>query len=68
MSNLNDGGRLDQALETIDESKRSAMRKMLIGAFVAPAVTTFAVNSMMVSTANAAPCTDSSASNCSNVG
>ena len=63
MSDHQNDTRLDQALETVDESKRSALRKMLAGAFAAPVVTTFAVSGMMVSAANAQSCTDS---NCSN--
>ena len=49
MSDHQNDTRLDQALETVDESKRSALRKMLAGAFAAPVVTTFAVSAVMVS-------------------
>lgn len=46
--------RVDGALESVDESKRSALRKMVVGAaFAAPAVATFAVSGMMVTSASA---------------
>ena len=51
MTTPHDNERLDHALETVDESKRSALRKMLAGAFAAPVVTTFAVSAMMVPSA-----------------
>lgn len=45
--------RLNKALESIDESKRSSMRKLLVGAaFVPPVVASFAINGMMVSSAS----------------
>jgi len=50
----NDKDRLDQALETIDSSKRESMRKLLVGAaFVPPAVASFAIYGMTVTSAQA---------------
>lgn len=44
-----DSERLDQALETIDQSKRESMRKMITGAaFVAPLVISFAIDGLTV--------------------
>ena len=60
MATPHDDERLDQALETIDENKRSALRKMLVGAFAAPVVTTFAVSAVMVSSTTMVGATDSS--------
>ena len=46
--------RLDRALETIDESKRASLRKLLVGAaFVPPVVASFAVNGMIVTSVQA---------------
>lgn len=47
-----DPKRLDEALETIDESRRSALRKMVLtAAFAAPVVASFAVDGMLISPA-----------------
>jgi hypothetical protein len=46
-----DGGKtnLDEALEGIDESKRSALRRMIVkSAFVAPVVASFAMAGLTV--------------------
>jgi hypothetical protein len=46
--------RLDQALDMIDESKRGAMRKLLVTAtFASPIVASFAINGMMVTSVHA---------------
>jgi hypothetical protein len=56
--------RLERALETIDESKRSSLRKLLVGAaFVPPVVASFAVNGMIVTSAQAAPASSNMTSN-----
>ncbi len=54
MTGHGDDDRLNTALETIDASKRVAMRKLLVGAaFVPPVVASFAINGMMVTSAQA---------------
>jgi hypothetical protein len=54
----NNGGELEraeQALETIDVSKRESLRKIVLGTmFVAPVVVSFAIDGLMVSPAMAA--------------
>lgn len=59
MSEENNGGdldRLEQALETIDVSKRESMRKMVVGTmFIAPVVMSFAINGLTVGPAMALP-------------
>ena len=51
---MTDQDRLDTALESIDESKRGALRKLLVGAaFAPPVVASFAVNGMIVTSAQA---------------
>jgi hypothetical protein len=43
---------VNKALESIDESKRATLRKMIVGAaYVAPVVTSFAIDGMTVSSA-----------------
>jgi hypothetical protein len=49
----NSDARLDQALDTIDASKRESMRKLVIGSFVVPVVASFAIEGMMVTAAAA---------------
>jgi hypothetical protein len=49
----NSDARLDQALDTIDASKRESMRKLVIGSFVVPVVASFAIEGMMVTAASA---------------
>jgi hypothetical protein len=50
---MSEQDRLNKALESVDESKRAAMRKLLVGAaFVPPVVASFAINGMMVSSAS----------------
>lgn len=45
---------LDRALEEIDTSKREMLRKLVVGAaFVVPAVMTFSVDGLLVSSAKA---------------
>lgn len=51
--------RLEQALDTIDASKRDSMRRLVIGTFVAPVVASFAIEGMMVTSASAANTTTS---------
>jgi len=47
--------RVEAALDRVDESKRSSLRKIVLGtAFVAPVVASFAINGMMVTPALAA--------------
>ena len=46
--------RMERALETIDESRRAALRKLVVGAvFVAPVVASFAINGLTVGPAHA---------------
>jgi hypothetical protein len=50
----NEAERLEQALETIDDSKRASLRKLIVGSvFVAPVVASFAINGLTVSAAHA---------------
>jgi hypothetical protein len=47
-----DSERLEQALETVDQGRRDALRKMVAGtAFVVPAVVSFAIDGLTVSPA-----------------
>jgi len=49
-----DSERLERALETIDQSKRDSMRKMIAGAaFAAPIVISFAIDGLTVGPAMA---------------
>jgi hypothetical protein len=51
---MTDQDRLNRALETIDESKRASLRKLVVGAaFVPPVVASFAVSGMIVTSAQA---------------
>ncbi|MDR3471339.1 MAG: hypothetical protein P4M09_06575 [Devosia sp.] len=55
LSERNSSDRLEAAMESIDESKRTALRKLVVAtAFVAPVVASFAIDGMMVSSALAA--------------
>ena len=46
--------RVEAALDRVDEGKRSALRKIVLGtAFAAPVVASFAINGMMVTPAMA---------------
>lgn len=50
--NLGDGDRMERALETIDQSKRDAMRKLITtAAFAVPVVASFAVDGLVVGSA-----------------
>jgi hypothetical protein len=45
---------VDKALTSIDEAKRATLKRMITGAvYVAPVVTSFAIDGMMVSSAKA---------------
>jgi hypothetical protein len=55
--------RMERALETIDESKRDSLRKIVAGAvFVAPVVASFAINGLTVGSAFAVNRPNSTAS------
>jgi hypothetical protein len=55
MSEHNDSERLEQALETVDKSRRDALRKIVAtSAFAAPVVASFAIGGLTVSSALAA--------------
>lgn len=50
--NLGDGDRMERALETIDQSKRDSMRKLITtAAFAVPVVASFAVDGLVVGSA-----------------
>jgi hypothetical protein len=49
--NEDEADRIKQALETIDESKRDSMRKLVAGAFVTPVVASFASSGLTVAPA-----------------
>ena len=52
MSEHNDSERLEQALETVDKSRRDALRKIVAtSAFAAPVVASFAIGGLTVSSA-----------------
>ena len=56
MSQNNESERLEQALETVDQGRREAMRKLIAtSAFAVPVVVSFAVNGLTVSSALAIP-------------
>ncbi len=47
-------GRMEQALESVDENKRAALCNLVVGAvFVAPVVASFAINGLTVGPAYA---------------
>ena len=51
---VGDGERLDRALETIEQSKRDTLRKLVgAAAWVAPVVVSFAIDGMTVGAAHA---------------
>ena len=53
---MSDDGIHPEFLDRIDESKRSSIRKMLLGtAFVVPAVVSFSLNGLAISEAHAQP-------------
>ncbi|MDB5540988.1 MAG: hypothetical protein JWQ89_2715 [Devosia sp.] len=55
MSDKSEAERLERALETIDQSKRDAMRKLITtAAFAVPVVASFAIDGLVVSPALAA--------------
>jgi hypothetical protein len=55
VSDKSEAERLDRALETIDQSKRDAMRKLITtAAFAVPVVASFAIDGLVVSPALAA--------------
>ncbi len=55
MSEKNESERLEQALETVDQGRRDALRKLVTTtAFAAPVVVSFAINGLTVSPALAA--------------
>jgi len=55
MSEKNESERLDQALDTVDQGRRDALRKLVATTtFVAPVVVSFAVNGLTVNPALAA--------------
>ncbi|MBL8579972.1 MAG: hypothetical protein JNK47_22435 [Mesorhizobium sp.] len=61
---MNDQERLNNALETIDESRRGALRKLVVTAsFAPPVVASFAINGMMVTSVQA----QSGSSNMTNI-
>jgi hypothetical protein len=52
LSEKSEGERLEQALETVDQGRRDALRKLVTtSAFVAPVVASFAINGLTVSPA-----------------
>lgn len=52
----NESERLEQALETVDTSRREALRKLVAtSAFAVPVVVSFAVSGLTVSSALAVP-------------
>lgn len=52
MSEKNESERLEQALETVDQGRRDALRKLVTtSAFAVPVVVSFAVDGLMVSPA-----------------
>jgi hypothetical protein len=54
LAESNNSKHLDRALESVDESRRSFMRKVVVTtAFTAPVVASFAIDGMMVSQASA---------------
>lgn len=58
MTQQHEGGdleRVERALESVNESRRSALRKMLMVAYVAPVVASFAIEGMVVGASAAAP-------------
>ncbi|MDF2983556.1 MAG: hypothetical protein K0Q69_3328 [Devosia sp.] len=60
MSKKNEHERLEQALETVDQGRRDALRKLVTtSAFAAPVVVSFAIDGLMVSPAFAANSTGS---------
>lgn len=55
--------KLDQALESVDASRRQFLRKVVLTtAFTAPIVASFAVDGMLVSSAMATPSNSSNSS------
>jgi hypothetical protein len=63
MSARNESERLEQALETIDQGRRDALRKLVTtSAFAVPVVVSFAIDGLTVSPAMAAPWPNSTAS------
>lgn len=55
MTDKNEIERLDQALETVDQSRRAALRKLVTTtAFAVPVVASFAINGLTVNPAMAA--------------
>jgi len=55
MSEKNESERLEQALETVDQGRRDALRKLVTtSAFAVPVVVSFAVDGLTVSPALAA--------------
>lgn len=55
MSVKNESERLEQALDTVDQGRRDALRKLVTtSAFAVPVVVSFAVDGLMVSPAMAA--------------
>ena len=60
MSEKSESARLEQALETVDQGRRDALRKLVTtSAFAAPVVVSFAIDGLMVSPAFAANSTGS---------
>jgi hypothetical protein len=55
LSEKNEHERLEQALETVDQGRRAALRKLVTtSAFAAPVVVSFAIGGLTVSPALAA--------------
>jgi len=54
MADIEKTGDVDKALGSVDQAKRETLRKMITGAaYVAPIVTSFAIDGMFVSTSMA---------------